>query len=74
MAVSLDIVKEILTQHQEQFQLSQQQLLTIMTRQFNQLVILQEGKNLNSNNVENIVNTMMEFHCDMKSRKTFALW
>ena len=43
MTISPDMLKEILNQQHEQFQKSQQQLLTMMTQQFNhQLEILPE--------------------------------
>ena len=53
--------------------MSQQLLLTIMTLQFNhQLEILQEGKNLNTNSMDNIANNITEFHYDTESRKNFC--
>ena len=72
MAISPDMLKEILNQ-QEQFQKSQQPLLTMMTQQKNhQLEILQERKNLNTNSVDNIGNNITEFHYDTESGKTFT--
>ena len=66
------MLKEILNQ-QEQFQQSQQQLLTMMTQQFNhQLEILQGGKNLKSNSVDNIANNITEFYNDTESGKKIA--
>ena len=42
---------------QEQFKKSQKQLSTMMTQSFNhQLEIFQEGKNLKTNSMDNIVN------------------
>ena len=74
MAISPDMLKGILDQ-QGQFQKSQQQLLPMMNQQFNhQLEIRQEGKNLNTTSVDNIANTITEFHYDTESGKTFASW
>ncbi len=45
----------------------------MMTQQFNhQQEILQEGKNFNTNSVDNIANTITEFNYDSESGKTFA--
>ena len=54
MAISPYMLKEILNPEEEFWKL-QQQLLTMMTRQFShQLEILQERKNLNTNSVDYI--------------------
>ena len=63
------MLKEILTQP-EQFQQSHQQLLTIMTQYFNhQQDILREEKNLNTNSVDNLANTITNSITTRKAEK-----
>lgn len=60
--------------------MSQQQLLIMITQQFNQqfnhqLEILKEGRNLNTNSVDNIAKNITEFHHNESGKKkTFASW
>lgn len=55
--------------------MSQQQLLIMITQQFNQqfnhqLEILKEGRNLNTNSVDNIAKNITEFHHNESGKKT----